>query len=147
MCPHATESKMNVDIFSVTHCAEPIVFSSLSAVRHVISLLLYIKRYKHVHAYTCIHGITCNCIAIFTLPLPSKKRRRRKRRENKTTKKLLHPAACSLQPNARTGVGLKERGGGGGGGSVATVRNSVRQSDPNLRINAEHNELQCKLVQ
>ena len=143
MCPHATESKMNVDIFSVTHCAEPIVFSSLSAVRHVISLLLYIKRYKHVHAYTCIHGITCNCIAIFTLPLPSKKKKKEKKPGKQNNQKTL--ASCSLQLAAECTYRSWTKRERGGGGSVATVRNSVRQSDPNLRINAEHNELQCKL--
>ena len=66
-----------------SHCAKQIFFSSLSEVRHVISLVLYIKRYKHVHACTCVHSTTYNCMYdIYITPLPSKRKKKRRKRKN-----------------------------------------------------------------
>ena len=95
-----------------SHCAKQIFFSSLSEVRHVISLVLYIKRYKHgmpARAYIVLHTTACTISTLPPFPQKEKKKEEREKRKTKTNKKTLASVSCSLQRNVRTCVGVKER--------------------------------------
>ena len=123
-----------------SHCAKQIFFSSLSEVRHVISLVPYIKRYKHgmpARAYIVLHTTACT---ISTLP-PSLKKKEKKEREKGKQKQNKNTCIRILQlAEECTYMCWSKRETG----SVATIRNNLTQ---NLRQKQHEFELQCKLDQ